>query len=87
MRNIKLADGTVYQVDRCGASSDMLYINVIGESIAKLATDFSNPENTVKIEHWFDGTTTDHIWFEGFDQLVALNLTPTGVTVMLRKEG
>ena len=85
MRKIKLSNGKTYAVDRCGASGDVLMINVISGTLKTLASAFSNPEALVRIEHYFDGTETDHVFFDGYTLLTGLNLSNTGVTVMLRR--
>ena len=87
MRNIKLADGTVYHVDRCGADNGTLAINIIEhQDIWELVDKFSVEENVSTIEHYFDGTETDHVFFRGYIYLVAAALTFTGVTVTLRNQ-
>ena len=87
MRNIRLSDGTVYPVDRCGAMEDSLFLNIVsGDSLLALVGKFSDPSGLDCIEHYFDGTTTAHQWYEGYTQLVAASVTRTGVSLTLRKE-
>lgn len=86
MRNVKLADGTVYPVDRCGATDDLLMINVTtADDLLDIVMKFGHPENTTRIEHYFDGTETDHTYFDGYTKLTAAYGTQTGTTVTLRK--
>lgn len=86
MRKVKLNNGKTYQVDRCGAAGDLLMINVVSGTIKALANVFGNPENTGRIEHYFEGTETDHVFYDGYTVLTGLSLSETGVTVMLRRE-
>lgn len=87
MRHIRLTDGTEYSVDRCGASTDILFVNITsGETMIDLVKEFSIPENLTRIEHWFDGTETDHVFFDGFTRLMAVSLSYTGIFLTLGKE-
>lgn len=87
MRNIRLTDGTVYPVDRCGAASGMLMVNVTsGDDLLDLVMVFGVPEKVARIEHFYDGTETDHVWFDGYTALVSATITDTGVMMMLKKE-
>ena len=86
MRNIKLTDGTVYPVDRCGATLNELMINVTsGDDLLDLVMEFGVPAKVARIEHWFDGTDTDHVVYEGYTALTAASNTGTGVMIMLQK--
>ena len=86
MRKVKLNNGKTYNVDRCGASGDLLMINVISGTIKALASVFSDPEKTSRIEHYFEGTETDHVFYEGYTVLTGITLSDTGTTVMLRRD-
>lgn len=86
MRKVKLNNGKTYAVDRCGAAGDLLMINVISGTIKALASVFSDPEKTCRIEHYFDGTETDHLIYEGYTILAGITLSDTGITVMLRRD-
>ena len=87
MRKIKLTDGTEYVVDRCGATADSLLTNITSEAtMVEVVNTFSQPSLTERIEHFFEGTTTDHRIFEGYTSLVSVSVSPTGMTVQLRKE-
>lgn len=88
MRNIRLVDGTVYQVNICGAADGQLSIRIADTSLSLLDVipAFGDPDNVVQIEHYFDGTGIDHIIFSGFTVLIAANLTPSGVHITLREE-
>lgn len=85
MRQIKLTDGSTYPVDRCGATSDTLYLNVPGGDMPALVAVFARPDLTARIEHWIDGTEIDHITFEGYARLISASLSPTGVSIILQK--
>lgn len=85
-RNIRLADGTVYPVDRCGADGERLRLRVTdGLFLLTAAVTFSAPEKTYVIEHYFDGTETDHVFFEGYTVLLALSVEAGGIAVLLKK--
>lgn len=86
MRKIKLSNGKTYAVDRCGAAGDLLMINVTSGTIKALASVFSDPEKTRRIEHYFEGTETDHLIYEGYTILTGITLSETGITVMLRRD-
>ena len=83
MRKIKLVDGTIYTVDRCGADGGILSINVVSEKLVDLVPVFADPEKTAIIEHYFDGTETDHVFYKSYTQLVGAGVTNTGTTVFL----
>lgn len=86
MRNILLTDGTVYPIDRCGATVNELTVNIISDdTMLDLVSKFGVPENVSRIEHYFDGTETDHRVFEGYTKLSAMYLTGTGTTITLQK--
>lgn len=87
MRHILLTDGTEYSIDRCGASSETLFVNITsGETMFNLVKKFNVPKNLTRIEHYFDGTETDHRIFEGYTVLSAVYLTDTGISITLRHE-
>lgn len=87
MRNIKLTDGTVYPVDLCGASGNILYVNVTEpKDLLNLVLVFGQEEKVERIEHWYDGTETDHIFFEGYKHLTSAAITDTGVQMTLKRE-
>lgn len=86
MRNIRLSDGTVYPVDRCGANDGTLYIRVTGDySLLDLVEKFGRAENVQRIEHWFEGTETDHVWFDGYMDLMAAQSMNEGIMLTLRR--
>ena len=87
MRHIKLANGDVYQVTTCGATQGMLFIVVAtDEDLLDMAMVFGHPENVSTIEHWVDGTTTDHVTFEGYVNLMSAAEIQGGVQLMLKKD-
>ena len=85
MRKVKLVDGTVYTVDRCGASDGRLNIRVTsaGFTIREAADKFSDPANTAAIEHYFDGSLVDHVRFLGYTVLNGLSADRAGVYIYL----
>lgn len=86
MRIIKLTDGTVYPVDRCGATPETLVVNITsGDTMLALVTKFSVPENLTRIEHSFEGTSTDHRFFDGYTALTSAYVSETGTTLTLTK--
>lgn len=86
MRKIKLADGTVYPVDLCGADDVTLAINITSDdNLLSLVQEFGNPENVSHIEHYYDGTETDHVHYDGYTKLTAAYYTRTGTAVSLMK--
>lgn len=86
-RHVKLLNGDVFPVDRCGATDDFLMIRVTEGTLLDLVMVFGKPENTQTIEHWFDGTETDHVFYKGYTALTAASQDVLGVTMTLRKEG
>jgi len=87
MRNIKLLDGTVYQVDRCGAADGQLRLRLLPPwDLLEVVTKFRDPEKTAKIEHYFDGTETDHVFFENYTVFSALEIEGENVLIVLKRE-
>lgn len=86
-RNIKLTDGTTYPVDRCGADGERLRIRVTkpGFDMLEAVQKFGNPELTAVIEHYFDGTETDHIYFEGYTVLESLLAENAGMVISAKR--
>ena len=85
MRKIRLSNGNEYPVDRCGVSGDMLLVRVTEGNLLDLVMVFGCPENVQTIEHWFEGTETDHRVFEGYTELRTASQEPEGVTMFLYK--
>lgn len=86
-RKVKLTDGTVYEVDRCGADGERLRIRVIDPEFTMLdaVQKFGNPVLTAVIEHFFEGTETDHVLFEGYTGLESLLSENAGMVISLLK--
>lgn len=86
-RHVKLTDGTTYPVDRCGADDERLRIRVTepGFDMLEAVQKFGNPALTATIEHFFDGTETDHIFFEGYTVLESLLAENAGMVVALKR--
>lgn len=87
MRKIRLTDGSEYQVDRCGTMNDLLLIRVIEGTIVTLVPVFGDPVKTARIEHYFDGTETDHVVFEGYTNLKTVSEDETGILIYLKRRG
>lgn len=86
MRKIRLNDGTEHEVDRCGADDGILSIRVTDNNdLLELVEEFGKPQNTARIEHWFDGTETDHVWFDGYTELITVQSTREGILLTLRR--
>lgn len=87
MRKIRLANGTTYEVDRCGAADGRLSIRLVAPGI--LLNDifpfFVDPEKTGTIEHYFEGTRVDHKLFIGFTLLRSASLENSGAFLMLEE--
>lgn len=86
-RHVKLTDGTAYTVDRCGADDERLRIRVTepGFDMLEAVQKFGNPALTSTIEHYFDGTETDHVYFEGYTALESLLSEDTGMVVSMKR--
>lgn len=86
-RHVKLTDGTAYTVDRCGADDERLRIRVTepGFDMLEAVQKFGNPALTATIEHYFDGTETDHVYFEGYTALESLLSEEMGMVVSMKR--
>jgi hypothetical protein len=85
MEKVKLLDDTTYPVDRCGTMNDQLLIRVTEGSILSLVPEFGDPEKTAVIEHYFEGTETDHVFFNGYTALTAMSQDQNGVLIYLKR--
>ena len=87
MRNIKLTDGTVYEVDRCGAADGQLRIRLLPPfKIVDVVKKFTNPAKTATIEHYFDGTETDHVFFDHYTEFLSVEVVEDKLLVVLKRE-
>lgn len=87
MRNIKLLDGTVYQVDRCGAADGQLRIRLLPPfKIVDVVKKFTNPAKTATIEHYFDGTETDHVFFDHYTEFLSVEVVEDKLLIVLKRE-
>lgn len=86
MRKIRLSNGAEYPVDRCGVSGDMLLVRVTEGNLLDLVMVFGRPENTATIEHWFEGTETDHVTYEGYTELRTASQEREGVMMLLYRQ-
>ena len=74
-------------MDRCGADSERLRIRVIDPEFDMLTAvqKFGNPELTRVIEHYFDGTNTDHVYYNGYTGLESLLAENAGIVISMRR--
>ena len=88
MRNIKLLDGTIFEVDRCGAADGRLRIRIIDPVLSMLEAVqiFGDPEMTASIEHFVTGSDVDRVTFEGYTSLEAMIYDGPGLLIILREE-
>lgn len=87
MRNIRLLDGTVYQVDRAGAADGQLRLRILPPwDLVEVVTKFRDPEKTAKIEHYFDGTETDHVFFDHYTIFSALEVDGDKLLIVMKSE-
>lgn len=86
MRKIRLTNGQEFQVSRCGATDEILTITVMGGTLLDLVMVFGHPENVLTVEHWFEGTETDHRVFEGYTELRTASQRRNGATMLLYKQ-
>lgn len=87
MRNIRLLDGTVYQVDRAGAADGQLRLRLLPPwDLVEVVTKFKNQELTAKLEHYFDGTETDHVFFDHYTVFSALEVDGDKLLIVMKSE-
>ena len=86
MRHVQLADGTVFEIYRCGAAQGVLWIGIQNVSVNDAAEAFSDPENTQQIISYFDGDDRMEEQFDGYTELIRARQDDYGVLVALRKE-
>ena len=87
MRNIKLTDGTVYEVDRCGAADGQLRLRILPPfKIVDVVKKFTNPAKTATIEHYFDGTETDHVFFDHYTEFLSVEVVEDKLLIVLKRE-
>lgn len=88
MRNIKLYDGTIYQVDRCGAADGRLRIRILPPfEIHNVIDQFKDHGKTVRIEHYFDGTEVDHVFFDHYSELLSLEFVGDKLLITMKEVG
>ena len=87
MRNVKLADGSVYPVDQCNLSFGRLQIEIVDpdETVRGLANVFGDPEKTETVLEMFDGVETPLNEYKGFTELMSVGRAGAGIYVTLRK--
>lgn len=87
MRNIKLLDGTTYEIDRAGAADGQLRLRLLPPwDLVEVVTKFRDPEKTAKIEHYFDGTETDHVFFDHYTAFSALEVDGDKLLIVLKRD-
>ena len=88
MRKIRLSDEnkTEYEVTACGADDATLFMTLVtDEDLLDTALMFGHSENVETIEHYFEGTDTDHVFFTGFTSLYLLTRVSGKTNLMLNK--
>ena len=86
MRNIKLKDGTTYQVDRCGAADGLLRIRILPPfDVREVFETFFDHSKTDRIEHYFDGTETDHVFFDHYTSVLALEVDGDKLLIIMKE--
>lgn len=83
MRCITLKNGAEYEIYRCGAAQDVLWIGVKGITIAQAASVFSQPDLTAEIRSYFSFGM--EVVFTGYTDLVVVQFDGEGVLVALKK--
>lgn len=81
MDKIKTASGKVYDSDLCAQVPGMglLYLRVIGASLAETAAVFGDPAETARLFY-------NEVYFAGYTRLDALIPEGDAIRVALRKE-
>lgn len=86
MRKIRLSNGDEFEIRRCGADGEQLRLTLItARSVLDTIMLFGYPENTHRIEHYFEGTETDRHVYEGYTALTAVSAEGNDISVVLRK--
>ena len=86
MRNIKLLDGTTYQIDRCGAADGVLRIRILPPfKLVDVLKKFTAKAKTEKIEHYFDGTETDHVFFEHYTEFLSMSVEGDKLLIIMKE--
>ena len=86
MRNISLADGTVYPVDRCGAADGRLRVRILPPYvITDVVSRFTDPVRTRRIEHYIDGSGVDHQVYEGYTEFVAMEIDQGKLLIIMHE--
>ncbi len=86
MRKITMADGTSWEVTRCGAADGFLWIRLPGNSVtvAEAAASFGDPAVTQTIVHDWDGN--DKQAFDGYTDLRRIENLDSDIEILLREE-
>lgn len=81
MDKLRTATGKIYSSDLCANVPDMglLYVRVLGVSLAEVATVFGNPGETVTLFY-------NDLYISGYTKLDALIPEGDAVRIALRKE-
>ena len=87
MRNVVLADGSVYPVDLCNIAFGRLQINIIdsAQTVRGVAIIFGDPEKSAEIQEGYEGIETPLNTYAGYTELVSVGLSDKGVYLTLRK--
>ena len=79
---LKLNNGTLLDVQWCGASGNELWIDVYNKKLFECAVIFDNPELTRRMEYQYGEMSTVH---EGYTFLEQLGVEDDHVKVAMRK--
>ena len=69
MYQVRLSDGSLYDVRWCGKSGGALTIAMDDGNMIELAQAFGDPEKTARVEFVYDNAVTV---YDGYTELVAL---------------
>lgn len=86
MRTIKLANGSVLPVFRCGAAGGHLYIGVIGDTLLNLVSIFSDPIKTGTIISSVENNPQLDVVYEGYTALTYVLLQEEGILLGLQRQ-
>lgn len=85
MRFVTLADGRQFEIYRCGAADGVLWVGLVGKSIAEAEEIFADKSATQTIvsEYSFGGFEST---FTGYTEWLLARTEEKGVLVAMRKE-
>lgn len=85
MRFVTLADGRQFEIYRCGAADGVLWIGLVGKTVAEAEDIFADKDATQTIVsgYAFPGFEAT---FEGYTEWLLARTEEKGVLVAMRKE-